>query len=350
MARFPHTLLATAYFPPVSWFFALAQSDRVEVEACESYQKQSYRNRCRIYSAAGPEALVVPVVHAKGEKIPIRDVRIDYSEPWVRLHERAMTAAYNHSAFFEYYRDDLFHILEGQETFLFDLNWKLTEKLIELCGLRVQPSPTVSFLPPMPMPAVGVLPEASVTDLRALIQPKYRGESLLHRYGRETPYFQLFPAGGSFIPDLSVLDLLCAEGPNAISFLSGMKTIEVVAAIIRKGDRFFATQRGYGEWKDWWELPGGKMEPGETPEQALVREIREELDAEIRVDKYLTTIDWNYPKFHLTMHCYVCSLLTDALHLNEHEAARWLGKDEIHTVKWLPADELLLPEIVKELW
>ena len=140
MARFPHTLLATAYFPPVSWFFALAQSDRVEVEACESYQKQSYRNRCRIYSAAGPEALVVPVVHAKGEKIPIRDVRIDYSEPWVRLHERAMTAAYNHSAFFEYYRDDLFRILEGREAFLFDLNWKLTEKLIEFCRFRYPPT------------------------------------------------------------------------------------------------------------------------------------------------------------------------------------------------------------------
>ena len=154
MALFPHTLLTTAYFPPVSWFFALAQSTRVEIEACESYQKQSYRNRCRIYSAAGPEALVVPVVHARGAKIPIRDVRIDYSEPWVRLHERAMTAAYNHSAFFEYYRDDLFRILEGREAFLFDLNWKLTEKLIEFCGLRISPVPTADFLPPDSDPAV----------------------------------------------------------------------------------------------------------------------------------------------------------------------------------------------------
>ncbi|MBO6168996.1 MAG: (deoxy)nucleoside triphosphate pyrophosphohydrolase [Bacteroidales bacterium] len=128
-----------------------------------------------------------------------------------------------------------------------------------------------------------------------------------------------------------------------------MKTIEVVAAIIQKGGKVFATQRGYGDFKDWWEFPGGKMEPGETPEQALVREIREELDAEISVDKFLYTVDWDYPKFHLTMHCYMSSLVSDAMHLNEHEAAKWLSKDEIHSVKWLPADEILLPLIVEEL-
>jgi len=128
-----------------------------------------------------------------------------------------------------------------------------------------------------------------------------------------------------------------------------MKSIEVVAAIIRKGDRIFATQRGYGDFKDYWEFPGGKMETGETPEQALVREIREELDAEIRIDKFLSTIEWDYPNFHLTMHCYVCSLVSNELHLNEHEAARWLNKKEIHSVNWLPADDQLLPLIVKEL-
>ena len=128
-----------------------------------------------------------------------------------------------------------------------------------------------------------------------------------------------------------------------------MKQIVVVAAIIRRGDRILATQRGYGEWKDWWEFPGGKMEPGETPEEALVREIREELDTEISVDKFLSTVDWDYPNFHLTMHCFMASLLQEALHLNEHEAARWLSKDEIHSVRWLPADEGLLPKIVAEL-
>ncbi len=128
-----------------------------------------------------------------------------------------------------------------------------------------------------------------------------------------------------------------------------MKRIEVVAAIIRKGDKVFATQRGYGEFKDWWEFPGGKMEEGETPEQALIREIHEELDARISVDKFLYTVEWDYPQFHLTMHCYLSSLLDEALHLNEHEAARWLGKEELHSVNWLPADVSLLPLIAKEL-
>ena len=128
-----------------------------------------------------------------------------------------------------------------------------------------------------------------------------------------------------------------------------MKTIEVVAAIIHKGDKVFATQRGYGEWKDYWEYPGGKVGPGESPEAALVREIREELDTEISVDKFLTTIEWDYPKFHLTMHCYMCSLLTVALHLNEHEDARWLSAADLDTVNWLPADYQLIPLIEKVL-
>lgn len=117
-----------------------------------------------------------------------------------------------------------------------------------------------------------------------------------------------------------------------------MNTIEVVAAIIRKDDKIFATQRGYGEWKDWWEFPGGKMEPGETQEEALKREIREELSTDISVDEFLCTVEYDYPKFHLVMHCYICSFLTDSLHLNEHEAAKWLGREELTSVKWLPAD------------
>ena len=117
-----------------------------------------------------------------------------------------------------------------------------------------------------------------------------------------------------------------------------MKQIEVVAAVIHKGDKIFASQRGYGEWKDWWEFPGGKMEPGETPEEALKREIREELSTEISVDEFLCVVEYDYPKFHLTMHCYLCTLLTEALHLNEYEAAKWLSTEELDSVKWLPAD------------
>lgn len=130
-----------------------------------------------------------------------------------------------------------------------------------------------------------------------------------------------------------------------------MKQIEVVAAIIRKGDRIFATQRGYGEWKDWWEFPGGKMEAGETSKVALKREIREELSAEISVDELLSTVEYDYPAFHLTMHCYLCSLLTEALHLNEHEAARWLAREELDSVRWLPADLQLIEQMKNiELW
>ena len=121
-----------------------------------------------------------------------------------------------------------------------------------------------------------------------------------------------------------------------------MKQIEVVAAIIRKDDLIFATQRGYGEFKDWWEFPGGKMEVGETSEEALKREIREELSTEINVDEFLCTVEYDYPAFHLTMHCYLCSLLTEALHLNEHEAARWLKLEDLDSVDWLPADKVVV--------
>jgi len=128
-----------------------------------------------------------------------------------------------------------------------------------------------------------------------------------------------------------------------------MKSIEVVAAIIRSGDRIFATQRGYGDWKDWWEFPGGKMEPGESPEEALVREIREELSARIAVGRLLKTVEWDYPQFHLILHCYLATLEEEALHLNEHEAARWLDYTELRDVRWLPADEDLAPLLAAEL-
>ena len=124
-----------------------------------------------------------------------------------------------------------------------------------------------------------------------------------------------------------------------------MNQIEVVAAIIQKENKIFATQRGYGEWKDWWEFPGGKMEQGETPEDALKREIFEELSAEINVDELFSTVDYDYPKFHLTMHCYLCTLLTDAMHLNEHESARWLTKGELDSVNWLPADKSIIEKL-----
>ena len=129
-----------------------------------------------------------------------------------------------------------------------------------------------------------------------------------------------------------------------------VKQIEVVAAIIHDDEgRIFATQRGYGDFKDWWEFPGGKIEPGETPEEALIREIHEELSTEISVDEFLCTVDYDYPKFHLTMHCFFCSLVSEALHLNEHEAARWLEQDKLSSVQWLPADILVVKEIKRHI-
>lgn len=124
-----------------------------------------------------------------------------------------------------------------------------------------------------------------------------------------------------------------------------MKTIEVVAAVIIDNYKVFATQRGYGQFKDKWEFPGGKVEFGESPEDALVREIKEELDTLVSVDDYLCTIDYDYPEFHLTMHCFICSVTKGCLDLKEHEAARWLGQDELWDVDWLPADI----EVIKAL-
>lgn len=122
-----------------------------------------------------------------------------------------------------------------------------------------------------------------------------------------------------------------------------MKQIEVVAAIIHDGEgRIFATQRGYGEWKDYWEFPGGKVEAGETQEEALQREIWEELETRIVVEHFVTTVEWDYPQFHLTMHCYWCSIESGHLKLKEHEAARWLAKEQLESVDWLPADEVVV--------
>lgn len=118
-----------------------------------------------------------------------------------------------------------------------------------------------------------------------------------------------------------------------------MKQIEVVAAIIHDSEgRIFATQRGYGDYKDWWEFPGGKMEAGETPEEALRREIWEELETRIDVERFVQTVKWDYPQFHLTMHCYLCHVKRGHLELKEHEAAKWLNRDELESVNWLPAD------------
>lgn len=117
-----------------------------------------------------------------------------------------------------------------------------------------------------------------------------------------------------------------------------MKTIEVVAAVIKQDNKIFATRRGYGEFENMWEFPGGKIESGETREEALTREIKEELELDINISKYLTTIDYDYPNFHLTMHCFVCGICGGELHLNAHNDVKWVTLDEMDNLKWVPAD------------
>ena len=128
-----------------------------------------------------------------------------------------------------------------------------------------------------------------------------------------------------------------------------MKTVRVVAAIIIENGKVFATQRGYGEFKDGWEFPGGKIEPGETPEEAIVREIKEELDTEVEVTELLDTVEYDYPNFHLSMGCFICKIKSGDLVLKEHEAAKWLTKDTLGSLEWLPADMGLVGEIEKYL-
>ncbi len=279
--HFGAAVLSTAYFPPVEYFFAVAHSDRILIEQHEAYQKQSWRNRCRILAAAGPEDLSIPVVKEERLSRPIRDIRIDYGEPWLQHHVRAFAAAYNHSAYYEYYADDLLPILERRPVFLFDLNMALLEKLMALLGLDTPISLTDRFVAPLrsaipllsqkkcsfngiaPAPLRSpngeidesalarwpggeisvprgecptatrvlispqeerALPDGAVLDGRERIQPKYKGKSLLAEYACEQAYYQVFVnempgQASSFIPNLSILDLLSAEGPNAASFL-----------------------------------------------------------------------------------------------------------------------------------
>ena len=128
-----------------------------------------------------------------------------------------------------------------------------------------------------------------------------------------------------------------------------MKTIRVVAAVIKDGDKIFATERGYGDFKGGWEFPGGKIEAGETPQEALKREIKEELDVDIEVHDLIDTVEYDYPEFHLSMDCFWCEIINGELVLKEHQAARWLTKEKINDVEWLPADIELVNKILSEV-
>ena len=202
-----YAVVTTAYFPPVEYFMAAAATGHLLIEDSESYVKQSYRNRCRIYACDGILSLTVPVSAQDGDR-GIKSVRIDYSKPWLQQHERALVSAYRTSAFFEYYQDDVFAILDSRPQTLFELNTALTVKLLELLGLRCR----VSF-------SGGYIQEygPDVLDLREAIHPKKTVPEMFRN--RFKPYYQVFYEKFGFIPGLSALDLLFNEGPNALSFL-----------------------------------------------------------------------------------------------------------------------------------
>lgn len=180
----------------------------VYIEACENFQKQSYRNRCRFYGADGVQTLSFPIKHEGGtHKIPISEIRIDYKKPWVLQHERAIISAYGTSAYFEYYQDELFAILESCPDRLFDLNMALLKFFIEKTGIAVDVRLTEDYL---------VSPD--MEDFRDAIHPKHPN-SILRDLELEKPYFQVFSQKHGFQSDLSIMDLLFNEGPDSIMYL-----------------------------------------------------------------------------------------------------------------------------------
>jgi len=231
-------LLAAAYFPPIEYFAAMAagftlSADRVNpsvvyVEACENYQKQSWRNRCGFYAESGIQYLNFPVRHHRdGSKVPIKEVLVDYSTPWVERHKRAIVSAYRTSAYFEYYQDELFSILDSHPDTLWELDMALTRFFIGKSGMPVELRETDTYCEP----SAGrictdagspwhMLPETVEygCDLRNVIHPK-RPDDILARLGLEKPYFQVFARKYGFIPNLSVMDLLFNEGPDSILYL-----------------------------------------------------------------------------------------------------------------------------------
>ena len=222
-------LFTTAYFPPVSYFAAIAEDmaglsrkrgddgslelspSVVYIEACENFQKQSYRNRCRFYAADGVQTLSFPILHDGGtHKQPVADIRIDYSKPWVLQHKRAIVSAYGMSAYFDYYKDELFAILDSQPEKLLDLNLALLRFFIEKIGLKVDLRLTDDYVK-----------ETDCEDLREVIHPK-KDNDVLRRLGLEKPYFQVFAQKYGFKSDLSVMDLLFNEGPDSILYLKNL--------------------------------------------------------------------------------------------------------------------------------
>lgn len=218
---FETSLLSTAYFPPIEYFAAMANSRRVEIESGEMYQKQSYRTRCSIGAANGLLVLTLPVLrgvsqgleNTKSHKIYIEDIKIDYSKPWVLQHKRAIEAAYMSSPFFEYYKDDIFPVLDSNTESLFELNLKLIKIIAELIGIECQVEVMDEYLTETQL--------EGFADFRDVIHPKKKN-NILEELQLNKPYYQVFTPKQGFVSNLSVLDLLFNEGPNSISYLQNL--------------------------------------------------------------------------------------------------------------------------------
>ncbi len=213
-------LLGIAWFPPVSYFALIAKGmvlspentipSIVYIEACENYQKQSWRNRCRILAADGPAYLNFPIVHEGSHELPITEIRVDYSTPWVLKTERAIASAYESSAFFDYYKDDLFAILDSYPETLFELDMRIIRFFLDKTGIAADLRLTDTFQP-----------SSGVDDYREVLHPK-RPNTVLRDLGLEKPYFQVFARKYGFISDLSIMDLLFNEGPDSICYLKNL--------------------------------------------------------------------------------------------------------------------------------
>ncbi|MBO5634435.1 MAG: WbqC family protein [Bacteroidales bacterium] len=210
-------LLGIAYFPPISYFSLIAKGmvissentipSVVYIEACENYQKQSWRNRCRILAADGPAYLNFPIVHEGSHELPITEIKVDYSTPWVLKTKRAIASAYESSAYFDYYKDDLFAILDSRPETLFELDLRIIRFFLDKTGIAADLRLTDTFQP-----------SSGVDDYREVLHPK-RPNTVLKDLGLEKPYFQVFARKYGFISDLSIMDLLFNEGPDSICFL-----------------------------------------------------------------------------------------------------------------------------------
>lgn len=214
-------LLSTAYFPPIEYFAKIAEGfslspDSVKpsviyIEACENYQKQSYRNRCRYYAGNGVQNLTFPIIHKNGTySLPIREIRIDWSTPWMVQTQRAIASAYESSAYFDYYKDELFALLDSHPETLFEMNLSILQFFLDKTGIKANIRFTEEFTPP----GSGIYGE----DLREVIHPK-RANTILEDLELKKPYFQVFARKHGFISNLSIMDLLFNEGPDSIVFL-----------------------------------------------------------------------------------------------------------------------------------